>query len=230
MTKNPASSALEQALGYTFQDPTLLQKALTHPSFLKTKRSSFFERAEFLGDRVLGLTICDFLFRHFPQEAEGAMAKRFAYLVRKETLAQIALSIHLGDHLVLSSGESKGGARSNTSILGDSLEALLGAIYLDAGFLRVQSIILELWDSVFAGLGDVSYTDAKSALQEWIQQKGLPLPVYTIIDVVGPDHAPTFHVEVTCESLSSVVGEGSSKKNAEQAAAQILLNIIRNTS
>jgi ribonuclease-3 len=214
---------LEKALGHRFKDQQLLEVALTHASVrgVKGKRSDN-ERLEFIGDRVLGLAIAEFLNECFPDGTEGDLARRYNRLVRGEACAKVARSISLGDHLILSDSEAGSGGRAKNTILADAMEALLGAIFLEAGFKTARVVVRDLWESLSEDL-PATGVDAKSALQEWAQGQGLELPQYVEIARKGPDHAPRFTTEVHISGKDPARGEGASKRAAEQAAARALL-------
>ncbi len=207
---------LEEKIGYCFKSKQLIQSALTHSSVRHKGR--LFERLEFLGDRVLGLVIADLLYKRFPKENEGDLAKRSAALVRREACDKVAKSLSLQDYLVLVSTEKV----SNNAILANAMEALIGAMYLDGGLIPCHQLIQKHWEDLLTEDAEPP-KDAKSSLQEWAQRKGKPIPVYKIIDCTGPGHAPFFRVSVLIESLPEVIGEGASKRQAEQNAAKILL-------
>lgn len=209
-------SLLEEKIDYHFKDAKLAQSALTHSSV--RHKGGLFERLEFLGDRVLGLVIADLLYKRFPKENEGDLAKRSAALVRGEACDKVARSLSLQDHLVLVSKENT----SNNAILANAMEALIGAMYLDGGLIPCHQLIQKHWEDLLTEDAEPP-KDAKSSLQEWAQRKGKPIPVYKIIDCTGPGHAPFFRVSVLIESLPEVIGEGASKRQAEQNAAKILL-------
>ncbi|NNG05151.1 MAG: ribonuclease III, partial [Inquilinus sp.] len=181
-----------------------------------------YERLEFLGDRVLGLIVAEWLLERFPDEPEGALARRHTDLVRRETLAEIARGIELGRHLILSAGEAEYGGRENEAILADGCEAVIAARYLDGGLEAARRFVR----SAFAEVIDRHLRpplDAKTALQEWVQARGLPLPDYTTVSRSGPDHKPEFEVQVTIKGLPPAVGSGSSKRIAERRAAAAML-------
>ena len=221
---------LAQRLGHRFADPNLLTQALTHPSVVHgraPRKATPYERLEFLGDRVLGLVVAEMLFNRFPTEPEGALARRHAALVRREALARIALAIGLPQHLVVSRGEEEAGGRGNPGLLADACEALIGALYADAGFEKAQTFVRTMWTPLM----DESAAppkDAKTALQEWAQGRGKKLPVYTTVGMEGPPHDPTFMVSVEVEGVETVTAKGASKRAAEQAAAtQMLENVTK---
>lgn len=214
---------LSQRLGYRFVEGKLLLEAVTHAS---TGEAFSYERLEFLGDRVLGLIVAEMLFHRFPQEPEGSLARRHAALVRQESLALAAQALKLGEHLRLSSGEEEGGGRSNPAILSDVCEALLGALYLDGGLPAVRPLIQRLWEPLLeADL--LPPQDSKTALQEWAQGRGLPLPRYLDTARSGSDHEPLFTVQVLVEGEEPAEGQGRSKRAAAQAAAGALLERLR---
>jgi ribonuclease-3 len=214
---------LEARVGYHFNDRNLLKKALTHASVrqaMAKRRDN--ERLEFLGDRVLGLAVAEMLHETYPTATEGELAKLFNGLVKGSTCAEVARALELGPHLVLSDSEEHSGGRDKTTILADACEALLGAIFLEAGYETVRGVVREHWGSklsVPAG----KEADAKSALQEWAQGQGLDLPDYAEVARSGPDHAPCFTTEVRIKGKKPARGQGASKRAAEQAAAGALL-------
>ena len=221
-------ATLSEALGHRFAQPDLLRRALTHPSAIGTgarqrdRGQDDYERLEFLGDRVLGLIIADLLFHRFPDESEGALAKRFAMLVRRESLARVAQRIDLGRHLLLSRGEMEAGGRESQTLLGDACEAVIGALYLDGGLEVAAAFVRRHWEPLMAE--DLRPPqDAKTALQEWAQGAGLPLPVYRTVRTEGPPHEPLFAVEVQVQGQAPATGTGRSKRAAEQIAAETLL-------
>ncbi len=219
-------SSLREILGHRFADPDLLQQALTHPSTFGAaagrRHGASYERLEFLGDRVLGLVVADMLYRSFPGESEGPLARRLAELARKEAIARVAESIDLGRHLVLSRGEEDGGGRQNPSLLADACEAVIGALYLDGGLEAARVFIEREWQPLLEE-NTRPPKDAKTALQEWAQGSGLPLPSYRIVASEGPPHDPVFEVEVEVAGRPPVTGSGRSRRAAEQAAASALL-------
>ena len=215
---------LKNALGYEFTSSVVLDQALTHRSLAKTPQASY-ERLEFLGDRILGYVIADLLLDAFPNEQEGALAKRHADLVRRETLAEIAQEAGLGGHIIMSRGEVDAGGRENQAILSDVCEALIAAIYRDGGIQPARRFIKLYWDQRVRA-PSAPPEDAKTKLQEWAQGRGLPLPVYEVVEREGPDHAPIFTVRVSVKGEETVDGVGASKRAAERAAAETLLERI----
>ncbi|SJZ35436.1 RNAse III [Enhydrobacter aerosaccus] len=220
--------ALTKGLGHAFGNPELAAEALTHRSALdrrpelKLAFPNGNERLEFLGDRVLSLAMADLLLRRYPREREGELARRHASLVRAAALAEIAEAIDLGRHIRLSDPErgQKGGIKPN--ILADALEALLGAVFLDAGFAAAAASIETLWGDRVATHATAP-RDAKTALQEWAQARRLPLPEYREVGREGPPHAPVFVVDVTIKGHEPGHGRGGNKREAERIAAAALL-------
>ena len=212
--------SIEDIIGYTFQKKHLLHEALTHPSCAENNKGIpyNYQRLEFLGDSVLGLVIAELLFRLYPDEAEGSLAKRHAALVRSESLAHVAQLLGLEPHIRRVATE-----RSTVSNLEDVCEALMGAIYLDGGFEAARKFILTHWEPLARGISEPP-KDAKTTLQEWAQRKGLKLPVYTVVETVGPAHAPEFTIEVSVESGETANAKAASKRQAEQLAAKDLLD------
>lgn len=216
-------SHLEEKMHYEFSDKGLIDLALTHSSFDKKKDAALKdnERLEFLGDRVLGLSIADMIYSCFPSEAEGKLAKRHAALVKQETLVTVAESLRVGQYIRMSQGEDKSGGRSKPSILSDTVEAIIGAIYLDSGFEEADKFILKFWERK---LNNVRLKDPKSHLQEWLQGQKEPLPEYEVIEKTGEAHNRHFVIKVITKNHGEMVGEGSSKQQAQQDAAAALLD------
>ncbi len=214
---------LEGRLGYAFKDRALLKKALTHASVRQAsaKRRDN-ERLEFLGDRVLGLAVAELLSELYPAANEGQLARLYNRLVRGGTCAEVARSLELGPSLVLSESEAGSGGRDKETILADACEALLGAIFLEAGYDKAREVVRKHWGARLDG-SPVEAADAKSALQEWAQGQGLDLPQYEEVAREGPDHAPRFTAEVRIKGKKPARGEGANKRAAEQAAATVLL-------
>jgi ribonuclease-3 len=184
-----------------------------------------YERLEFLGDRVLGLVIANWLLEHFRAERVGALARRLASLVRWETLSDVAATLQLGRYLRLSTGEAESGGRNNGAILADSCEAVIGALYLDGGLPVAEKFIRSRWADLIDRTASPPQ-DVKTALQEWAQGRGKPLPVYETLGQTGPDHSPKFEVRVHLEGHESVTAEGASKRAAEKAAASAMLRRV----
>lgn len=217
---------LFQIIGYDFEPSKRLRAALTHSSAGADRN---YERLEFLGDRVLGLVMAQILYETFRDESEGDLAKRHAALVQGKMLAQVARRIGLGAILVLSDAERAAGGAENDNILADSLEAVIGALYLDAGLEACQKVIRDLWGDDILVMAQPPQ-DPKTALQEWAQARGLPLPVYDMVGKEGPDHAPLFDVRVAVEGFEPVTAQGSSRRAAEKDAAAILLARLEGVS
>jgi len=209
---------LEQIINIKFKDKELLKKSLIHKSHHNTNNN---EKLEFLGDRVLGLVLAKVLLKIYPGEKEGVIDKKFANLVNKKTCLIIAKKIELKKYIT--TGHSyKGFNRSDDKIIGDGLEALLGAIYLDQGITTVEKFILNLWDD-FLDKSSVTKIDSKTQLQEYSLKKYKTLPVYKINKQSGPQHSPIFKVEVQIEGTKKYFASGISKKDAQQNAAKKLL-------
>ena len=227
--KTPSLSAYSELckkLGYKFAQPLLLQRALTHRSYAPEHN----ERLEFLGDSVLGCVIARHLYSAYPQLSEGDLSRLRSNLVREETLAVLAKQLDLGKYLKLGEGELKGGGFRRPSILADAMEALFGAAMIDGGFSAAEQVILSLLVPYLEKI-DVQTLgkDAKTMLQEHLQAKRIALPVYNIIATKGQAHEQSFEVECVIPSLKiNTHGEGSSRRNAEQQAAQAAYKIITN--
>ena len=221
------SQTLDAILGYRFRRLDLPREALTHRSALQGRRSrggSSNERLEFIGDRVLGLLIAEWLAERFPDEQEGDLGRRLASLVSQPVLAHVAETIGLGEALSVAPGEARAGVRHRATVLADALEAALGAIYLDGGLEPAREFVRRAWHDAMEIQAEPP-KDAKTALQEWAQKRGLDLPDYTVADQSGPPHAPVFIIAVT---VGSSRGEGTagSKRAAEQLAAGNLLGML----
>ncbi len=215
------------SLQHDFVKPELLTRALTHASTgggpEPSPRTN--ERLEFLGDRVLGLIIAEMLLTQFPGEDEGHIAQRHSALVRREALARVAREINLGQHLNMARGEENSGGRDNPSLLADSCEAVIAALYLDGGLQAAADFIKTHWTPMLAEAIDPP-KDAKTRLQEWAQGAGLPLPEYTEMNRSGPDHAPMFKVQASLPGFPTLDATEPSKRAAEQSAAELLLEKI----
>lgn len=223
-------SAFEQRLGYSFTDRSLLIRALTHKSFAHEARHREYpdnETFEFLGDSVLGFVMGDVLFRRFPMMDEGALSKMKAYLVSSTILSMKARDFGMGEVLFLGVGEEKSGGRRKESLLANLLEAVIAGIYIDGGIEPARRLI-ESWFSADIELideSDLLFQDFKTALQEIAQGRGYPLPEYSVVEELGPDHDKRFVVEVRLANLIVARGEGSSKKDAQQQAAKEALKL-----
>ena len=226
MRAKPELFTLEARLGHTFSDSELLQRALTHvsaPASSGPDRSHSYQRLEFLGDRVLGVAVAEMLYRAYPEATEGELSMRLAKLVRRETCAAVAEEWEVGPHIVLGQGEARGGGRKKSAILSDICESLIGAVYLDAGFDAARDLVLRSWMSRMSADLEPE-RDAKTAVQEWAQGRALPAPRYVEVSRSGPAHMPSFIMQVELEGFEPERGEASSKRAAEQAAAQAFLN------
>ena len=228
-SQQPPASAklavLETCFGHRFFDPALLQTALTHASITPDRIHSN-ERLEFLGDRVLGLVIADMLLKHFPEEEEGDLGYRYTALVRRESLARIAVAIGLSDYISMSDGEREAGGAEKESLLANACEAVIGALYLDSGLDGAARFITKYWRTLMSK--DVTPPkDPKTKLQEWAQSAGKDLPRYEVSDRIGPHHSPVFTVMVSIEGLKPESASGASKRSAEQVAAEALLSRLK---
>ncbi len=217
---------LQRLLGYTFNDPALLQLALTHRSASGTNN----ERLEFLGDSILNHVIAEALFQRLPKAREGDLSRLRASLVKGETLAEIGRELQLGEYLRLGQGERKSGGHQRGSIIADVMEAVTGAILLDAGVEACRECLLRWFDSRLQGLqpGTVR-KDHKTRLQEFLQGRGMALPAYELVAVKGEDHNQQFHIQCVLPAPAGAFpGTGSSRRKAEQAAAQAALEALSN--
>ena len=217
--------ALQQRLQHSFEDPGLARRALTHRSF----SAEHYERLEFLGDSVLGLAVSTLLFQQLKGTPEGDLSRIRANLVKQDTLHQIAGRLQLAPLLRLGEGEAKSGGRERPSILADAVEALIGAVYLDAGYDRAEAVVHRL----YAGLEiskamPAASKDPKTALQEWLQARRKPVPQYEVANISGAAHAQTFHVQCTVAGLQArTLGRGPSRRAAEQDAAAAMLQQLQ---
>ncbi len=209
-------------LGHVFAQPELLVRAITHASMSSPTRGDN-QRLEFLGDRVLGLVMAEALLELDPDATEGQLAPRFNALVRKETCAEVAREIDLGAVLKLGRSEMMSGGRRKQALLGDAMEAVIAAVYRDAGFETARSMILRLWGARVSSVKDDA-RDSKTTLQEWAQARGLQPPSYVETARSGPDHAPQFTIEARLDNGAAVTAIAGSKRQAEQAAARALLD------
>jgi ribonuclease-3 len=218
-------SSLTKAIGYRFADEALLLNAVTH----RSHSSPHNERLEFLGDGILNCAVAAELYRRYPLLPEGDLSRLRAHLVRQESLHKLALGMKLGDYLRLGEGEMKSGGHQRPSILADALEAIFGAIYLDGGFEAAQQAIQRLYTGLFEELlPGQSMKDAKTRLQEWLQGRKKPLPRYVVLETTGAAHSQQFKVSCEIESFGlQAVGEGGSRRLAEQAAAEKALKALK---
>jgi len=222
--------SLETALGHRFGDRMLLQAALEHSSLGGQAKSSApserFDRLEFLGDRVVGLVVAELLLERYRDDGEGHIARRYATLVNRDSLASVARAIDLGRYLRLSPGEAQAGGGDNPAVLADAFEAVVAALYQDGGIERARAFLAERFIPLVAELS-VPPQDAKTALQEWAQGRGIALPSYRTLDMSGPAHRPQIKVEVRVDGHEPETAKGPSRRAAEQAAATALLARLR---
>jgi ribonuclease III len=220
--RDKALTIFQGRLGYYFSNPEHLERALTHSS----RGIENYERLEFLGDRVLGLVIAEILYRCFPFEKEGSLARRHSALACTETLAKIARDLDVPGIVNASSAELASGGNKQDNLLADCMEAIIGAIFIDKGYAPCQEVITSLW-------GDRIYTlsqppvDSKTALQEWAQARGLPIPAYEIVERSGPDHAPQFKIRVTLQGIEPIEAVGGTRRAAEKQVAQVMLDNLQ---
>ena len=242
MNENPGETPsvpplrdLEKLLGYSFKDEALLSRALTHRSFVnenEQERLQNNESLEFLGDAVLGFLISSRIFQHYPNLTEGELSKIKAYLVSAANLVRLAEGIHLGDFVRLSRGEEKTGGRKKRAIIVDTFEAIIGAIYLDGGVEAASEFVGRQVDSFLESLdlGQLTYGDFKSALQEQLHYLGRQEPIYRVVKEIGPDHKKTFVVQVVIEGEVVAESTGRTKKEAQQSAARLALESLNGSS
>lgn len=218
-------------LGHSFTNRTLLQQALTHPSYLNEARqegAADYQRLEFLGDAVLGLLLADLLYQRFPDLSEGDLSRLRSSLVDQPRLARLAADAGIATLILIGKGAEREGGRTNPSILADVFEALIGAIHCDAGFIAVQKVVLQLYGPLVATIAaDAPQHDAKSELQELLAARKQAAPVYTLVDQQGPDHDRLFSIEVSVDGMALGQGQGRSKKAAQQSAAESALARLR---
>ncbi len=221
-------AALMRKLDYTFKDQSLLKLALTH----RSKGSGNYERLEFLGDSILGFIVADWLYVHFSDVAEGRLSRMRSSLVRKETLAGIARKLALKDHLILGEGELKSGGFNRDSILSDTVESIIGALYLDADFNQASRFVHTQFAELFENISiESNFKDPKSTLQEAMQKYGYELPKYDIVEIYGEQHQQQFTMQCTVAELAiSAQATAGSRRQAEQSAASHVLEIYRQKS
>ena len=223
--EKPSLADLEGRIGYKFRDADLAARALTHLSASSTAgqgRLDSYQRLEFLGDRVLGLAVAQMLYETYPQASEGELSMRLAALVRRETCAEVASEWQVGPHVVLGLGEAQAGGRKKAAILADICESLIGAVFVEGGFEAARDLVARSWGARMQAIAEPS-RDAKTAVQEWAQARGLNAPLYGEVGRSGPDHAPQFTMRVAVEGFEPLEGSAPSKRAAEQAAAQAFL-------
>ena len=217
-----ALAALERRIGHKFKNRDLILTALTHMSAASGERDSY-QRLEFLGDRVLGLAVAEMLLEAFPKATEGELSPRLAELVRKETCAGVAVALGLGDAILFGGGSKvQQRALQTRNVLGDVCEAVIGAVFLDSGFNAARKFIVANWEARMLAVRTPK-SNAKTALQEWAQARGLPTPGYEISAKTGPDHDSTFVVTVAVGKFAPAEGHGRTRREAEQDAAETLL-------
>ena len=218
---------LQRTLGHRFQQPKLLQRALTHRSF----GADHNERLEFLGDAVLSVAVSTLLFERFSGSDEGDLTRVRAHLVREDSLHRVALVLGLPDVLRLSEGEARGGGAQRPSILADAVEALIGAVFVDGGFEPAHALVRRLFGELIASTDVESWSkDAKTELQEWLQARRMPVPTYRITGTRGQAHAQTFDVECAVPDMGLTErGEGRSRRTAEQEAARRMLDVLKSS-
>lgn len=225
---------LEKKILYQFKKTEILETAFVHPSLIgvinqldKTSPTKYgYQRMEFLGDRVLGLIVSSWLFSLFPNEVEGDLAKRFSMLVKTETLAEIAIEIDLGQFFSMSPGEYQVGTPTNKNFLADACEVLIAMLYIDGGYQAAEKFIHKFWEKRIHD-DVVDMMDPKSALQEWSQANGAGLPFYNIISQEGPQHAPSFTIEIKLKNYDKQIAVAGSKKEAAKKAAQMMLDHVK---
>jgi ribonuclease III len=225
---------LEERIDYQFKDRKVLLEALTHPSMSTIDKgtglkSVNYERLEFLGDSVLSLIVTELLINNYPDEPEGKLAKRRAVLVSGATLSKVAKELHIGDSMIMTDGERNAGGQKNPRNLENTIEAIIGGIYIDGGMEEAKVFIVKHWLPLVQAM-KIAPTNPKTALQEWAQKRGKPIPIYKVVSNHGPAHSPEFNVEVMVENLDPVQARGKSKKVAEVLAAVKILNIIKDSS
>jgi len=222
----PQLAELEARLGHKFADASLAERALTHlsaPATAQAGRANSYQRLEFLGDRVLGLVVSEMLYEAFPEASEGDLSVRLARLVRREACAEVAEGWDVGPFVVLGAGEARGGGRKKAAILGDVCEALIGAVFLDGGFAAARKLVRRFWEARMR-VDAAPIQDAKTAVQEWAQARGLVTPRYVEVERSGPAHLPRFVMQVELDGFAPERGEASSKRAAEQEAARNFLD------
>ena len=228
MISNKKLTTFENRIGYIFKNKQILINSLIHPSYLIDKKKSIsnylndFERLEFLGDRVLGLAISSIIYKKFSNNNEGDLSKKLSYLVQKNFLHKIATNLKIDNILLFGFKKNE---KMNISILADSIESLIGAIYLDGGFQNAKKIIKEIWGPYF-DINETNIQDSKTKLQELSQKESRKLPEYNLIKKEGPSHSPVFTVSLKVLNLKKIKSEGSSIREAEKNAAKIALNLL----
>ncbi len=226
-----SSQNLQTHLGYCFNDRKLLKQALTHPSYAAERSAVDYDnqRLEFLGDAVLQLALSDLLYRRHPQAPEGQLSKMRSILAREEGLARLARQLKLGDFIRLGKGEQKSGGQNRDSILADAMEAIFGAVFLDADFNTAQQLITSLCEELMEDIEELSEaSNPKGVLQEICQEKFKTIPDYEVLSITGPDHQPEFTVQVTVSKHIQAEGSAGNRRQAEQNAARTALRQLKN--
>lgn len=223
-----ALARLSKRIGYQFKQQSLLIQALTH----RSAKGEHNERLEFLGDSILGFVIAEQLFQQFPKVSEGDLTRMRSSLVRGVTLAEMARDFKLGEHLILGPGEKKSGGHRRDSILEDAVEAIIGAIYLDSDIENCKTLVLKWFSPRLSEIKPgITQKDPKTRLQEYLQARKIPLPNYEVIDIKGQSHNQEFTVKCSTDiTAEDIVTKGTSRRKAEQAAAEKVLEIITNDS
>ncbi len=214
---------LQRTLGYHFNNGELLEQALTH----RSASSQHNERLEYLGDAVLGVVIAEALYQQFPEHDEGDLSRMRATLVRGQTLAELAKGFQLGEVIRLGPGEMKSGGHRRESILADAVEAIIGAVFLDAGIAQAKTLVLAWYAERLTSISPVALKDPKTRLQEFLQGRRLPLPQYEVEEVKGQAHNQTFTVSCQVQERAKIMAKGSSRRKAEQAAAEMIIESLR---
>jgi ribonuclease III len=222
LTRDFSSSRaqIEHAIDYQFQDQSLCQHAFTHGS--RQGKTTDYQRLEFLGDRVLSLVIAEALYKRYPAEPEGQLAARLSNLVRMESCASVGQALGFDQFIVVGQVEKSKGVQRIASVIGDVVEAVIGAIYLDAGFVKAETFILKNWDDKLTK-SPLDLKDAKTFVQEWALARALPLPAYEVTGREGPEHAPIFTMQLRVGTYDIAINTGTSKQSAEMAAAQAFI-------
>jgi ribonuclease-3 len=208
---------IAERLGYTFKDRALLRHALTHAS--SRRKHDDYERLEFLGDRVLGLVLAERLYRQYPKHDEGDMAARHSALVRGEACAAAGRALGIEEFIIMGHSEMHKGMNLKPGVIGDVMEAMIAAIYLDGGLEEARTFVLRNWEKLLADGKALAHKDSKTFLQEWVLARALPIPAYRHVSRSGPEHAPEFVVAVEVQGREPMEGSGPSKRLAEQDAA-----------
>jgi ribonuclease III len=221
-----ALAQLSKRIDYTFNNEQLLLQSLTH----RSAKGAHNERLEFLGDSILGCVIAEQLFNQFPKESEGDLTRMRSSLVKGVTLAEIARDFKLGEHLILGPGEKKNGGHRRESILEDAVEAIIGAVYLDSNMETCKALVLNWFESRLKSIKPgINQKDPKTRLQEYLQGRKIDLPNYEVIDIKGQSHNQEFTVKCSTEVMpQDIVTKGTSRRKAEQAAAEKVLEILAN--